>query len=120
MKKNKTTISLVARLIGGTLFLTVFLFNIGAFVKKDVNGVSVETLRAYANDGENGNEESVPKDYESALDVTTTETSSVIVNGKTCTKTRTCHEFSCVGVGIVDCSNLADYCEEWSDPICTD
>jgi hypothetical protein len=103
MKKNKTTISLVAKVIGGALFLAVFLFNVGSFVKKDAGGISITALRAYADDGEGGGEE-VDDAYESRDEIET-ETKSTRINsaGKVCTKIKIATDIVCNGSGQLVC-----------------
>jgi hypothetical protein len=103
MKKNKTTISLVAKVIGGTLFLAVFLFNVGSFVKKDAGGVSITALRAYADDGEGGDEEDETK-YETIDTTKTVTTTTSVVDGKACKKKKTCISVACSGSGGQDCT----------------
>lgn len=48
MKKKTNKTSLIFRLIGGAMFLCVFIFNVLLYVQADDNGLSVKSLRAHA------------------------------------------------------------------------
>lgn len=59
MKKNEKTMSLAAKLIVGAAFLGLFVLNVFTFVEKDGSGLSLESLKAYAQSGGSGSESEV-------------------------------------------------------------
>lgn len=118
MKKNKTTINLVAKLIGGTMFLGVFLFNLASFVKTDASGISFSALKAYAQSGGTGNEEEeVSTGVASVTQTSTLETETWVADKKTCTKSRTIAKVTCNGTGTIACTPSTDT-GAWSATVC--
>jgi hypothetical protein len=114
MKKNEKTMSLVAKLIAGATFLTVLILNVFIFIEKNDSGLSLESLKAYAQTGGSGSESEVIGGAES---VGTTSISS----SRPCTYTWTdCNnrirfgnngdestvivDTFCIGQGTVSCT----------------
>lgn len=65
MKKNEKTMSLAAKLIVGVTFLGVFVLNVFTFIEKDGSGLSLESMKAYAQTGGSGSESEVINGAES-------------------------------------------------------
>ncbi|ETZ24009.1 hypothetical protein [Pedobacter sp. V48] len=60
MEQKKWKVSLAAKVLGGAVFLTVFIFNAVTFIEKDGGSFSLNSLKAYAQTGGGGSEELAP------------------------------------------------------------
>lgn len=116
MKQNKTKLSLVARLVGGTMFVAVLMFNLVSLVQTDAKGLSFQTLKAYAQSGGSGNEEE-GKGSATKTTVSGNESSFWFENHVQCSKTRTVETITCSGTGTTSCTPSTTN-GDWSAPSC--
>jgi len=60
MEQKKWKFTLAAKVLGGVVFLAVFIFNAVIFIEKDDGSFSLNSLKAYAQTGGGGFEELAP------------------------------------------------------------
>jgi hypothetical protein len=107
MKKQNKSIGLVTRLFGGAMFLGVFMLNIVLFVQSNNGGLSIETLKAYAQTGGTNNEEE-NSDYEYKDVFETKKTVACTINGNPGKRTTITSLTTCMGSGATECTAGTD------------
>jgi hypothetical protein len=104
MKKAKANL-MTKKLLGGIIFLAVFVLNIVLFIQSDQGSISIKTLKAYASTGGTNNEEEEDDGYELENKQTTTKSDTcVAVGGKKGKVTITTITITCIGSGLTECT----------------
>ena len=117
MKKNNTKLNLAARLIGGALFLGVFVFNAVSFVQTDGAGISIHALKAYAQTGGTGNEEEEGTKFKKNSIVGTEYEIWHNDDHVQCSKSRSYDKVTCKPGGDSECTPKETF-GEWSETKC--